>query len=70
MNQEMNPLYGELVINTSNEDVSTVQEEAKAIHEQTLLKIREAAYFLAEKRGFAPGYEMEDWLQAKAQIEK
>lgn len=27
-----------------------------------------AAYFRAEKRGFAPGNELDDWLQAKAEL--
>ena len=31
--------------------------------------IAEAAYFVAETRGFAPGYELEDWLQAEQEIE-
>jgi len=31
--------------------------------------IAEAAYFLAESRGFAPGAECEDWLGAEAQID-
>lgn len=31
-------------------------------------KIAEAAYFRAEKRGFAPGYEIEDWLEAEKEI--
>jgi len=31
-------------------------------------KVAEAAYFIAEQRGFAAGYEMEDWLAAEAQI--
>jgi hypothetical protein len=30
--------------------------------------IAEAAYYRAERRGFAPGHELEDWLQAEAQI--
>ena len=30
--------------------------------------IAEAAYYRAEQRGFAPGGEMEDWLQAETQI--
>ena len=30
--------------------------------------IEEAAYFLAEKRQFAPGFEEQDWLEAKQQI--
>ena len=31
-------------------------------------RIREAAYFNAERRGFAPGYEIEDWLAAEAAL--
>ena len=31
--------------------------------------IAEAAYFVAETRGFSPGYELEDWLQAEQEIE-
>ncbi len=31
--------------------------------------IEEAAYFLAEHRGFAPGQEMSDWLRAEADVE-
>jgi hypothetical protein len=30
--------------------------------------IAEAAYFRAERRGFAPGGETEDWLAAEAEI--
>ena len=30
--------------------------------------IAEAAYRRAEKRGFAPGYEMEDWLAAETEV--
>jgi hypothetical protein len=30
--------------------------------------IRQAAYYRAERRGFAPGYEWEDWLAAEAEV--
>ena len=30
--------------------------------------IREAAYFRAERRGFAPGDELSDWLAAEAEF--
>lgn len=33
------------------------------------LRIAEAAYFRAERRGFAPGYEVLDWLEAEAEID-
>ena len=32
--------------------------------------IAETAYFLAERRGFAEGGEMDDWLQAEAEIDR
>jgi len=31
--------------------------------------IAEAAYFRAEKRGFAPGHEHEDWLAAESEVD-
>lgn len=37
--------------------------------DQRHLRIREAAYFLAEARGFAPGHELDDWLKAEKQID-
>ena len=30
--------------------------------------IAEAAYYRAERRGFAPGHELEDWVQAEAEL--
>ena len=32
-------------------------------------RVADAAYYLAEKRGFAPGRELEDWFQAAAHID-
>ena len=31
--------------------------------------IAEAAYYCAEQRGFEPGHELEDWLEAEARID-
>jgi hypothetical protein len=33
------------------------------------IRIALAAYYRAERRGFAPGYEVEDWLAAEAEID-
>jgi len=33
------------------------------------LMIAEAAYYRAEERGFEPGHDLEDWLEAEALIE-
>ena len=32
-------------------------------------RIEIAAYYLSEKRGFIPGYELEDWAKAQALVE-
>jgi len=68
MSQEAELLYGALVTTSHEENRSDIPDEALAMEEQTRLKIEEAAYFLAEKRGFTPGYELQDWLQAEALI--
>lgn len=37
--------------------------------EQRAALIAEAAYFRAQRRGFAPGGEVEDWLAAEAEVD-
>jgi hypothetical protein len=32
--------------------------------------IATAAYYRAEQRGFAPGYEQEDWLAAEREVDR
>ena len=32
--------------------------------------VAEAAYFRAERRNFAPGFEMEDWYEAEREVEE
>ena len=36
---------------------------------ERLLMIADNAYYRAEHRGFAPGYELTDWLAAEAEID-
>lgn len=43
---------------------------ATASEEQRLAMIREAAYYKAEKRQFAPGHELEDWAEAEREIDE
>ncbi|MFZ0791402.1 MAG: DUF2934 domain-containing protein [Chromatiaceae bacterium] len=38
--------------------------------EQRERRIREAAYLRAERRGFAPGHEVEDWLDAEQEVDR
>lgn len=41
-----------------------VRVEIKSKHDQ----IAEIAYFRAERRGFEPGHESEDWMAAEAEL--
>lgn len=41
-----------------------------AANEERWRLIAEAAYYRAQARGFAPGQEIEDWLQAEAEIDR
>lgn len=38
--------------------------------EQRTHYIEMAAYYIAERRGFAPGNPLEDWVQAEAEIDR
>jgi hypothetical protein len=42
--------------------------QASPIHRERA--IAEIAYLLAEQRGFAPGYELDDWLAAEREVDK
>ena len=33
-------------------------------------RVAEAAYFIAQKRGFVPGYEAADWAAAEKEVEE
>ena len=37
--------------------------------EERRRRIAEAAYYRAQRRGFSPGYEEEDWLAAEQELE-
>jgi hypothetical protein len=45
---------------------SLVRESAPVARDQ---RIERAAYRLAEERGFEPGHELEDWLEAEKEID-
>ena len=46
---------------------ATVQPIAPDVRE---IMIAEAAYYLAERRGFEPGAELDDWLAAEGEIDR
>jgi hypothetical protein len=41
---------------------------AEAVTADHQVKVALAAYFIAERRGFEPGHELDDWLAAEAEM--
>jgi hypothetical protein len=57
-----------------NDDVeitkSNLQErELPSLSDNREARIAERAYWRAERRGFAPGHELEDWLDAEREVD-
>ncbi|MBM0107432.1 DUF2934 domain-containing protein [Steroidobacter sp. S1-65] len=46
------------------------QREIPSFSDSREARIAEAAYWRAERRGFAPGHELEDWLSAEREIDQ
>jgi hypothetical protein len=49
------------------EDVAA-NTRSRLLPEERRRLIAETAYFIAERRGFSAGSELEDWLQAEAEV--
>ena len=47
---------------------SAAQPDPALNSEERNRLVAQAAYFRAEKRGFAPGYELQDWVEAEAEV--
>jgi len=52
-------------------EAQSLPSEAQSVPSDAQLRkmIEEAAYYRAEKRGFAPGLEAQDWCKAEAEIQ-
>jgi hypothetical protein len=46
------------------------QRELPSLSENREARIAEAAYWRAERRGFTPGSELDDWLSAEKEIDE
>ena len=51
--------------NEFSESLSASDSASNSTRQQM---IAEAAYYRAERRGFEPGHELEDWLAAEAEV--
>ncbi len=54
---------------TKKNRTDAAKVDSKIDAEKRHALIAEAAYLRAERRGFAPGHEEEDWLAAEAEID-
>ena len=52
------------------EKPAPVEKQASAEEKTRETMIREAAYLFAERRGFLPGRELEDWLAAEKEVDE
>jgi hypothetical protein len=57
-------------VTTPHEGHEPAEEGLQALMAELHHRIAVAAYFLAERRGFAPGHELDDWLAAEDAIEE
>ncbi len=55
---------------TRRPDLSLALRRAPRAADERIRLIAEAAYYRAEARGFTPGGEVEDWLQAETEVNK
>jgi len=51
----------------ADQDIKSARA-AELAHDEIDAMVAQAAYYIAEQRGFEPGHEIDDWLQAEAQI--
>jgi hypothetical protein len=48
----------------------SAQAGAQPTPEQLYRMIQETAYFKAKARNFAPGHEVQDWIEAEAEVRR
>lgn len=63
------PLESKPVKKAAVKKPASTKKASPVTPEQRYKMISTAAYFLAEHRGFAGGYEMQDWIAAEAEID-
>jgi hypothetical protein len=46
----------------------TLEQSTEHSPEELRRQIEEAAYYRAKQRGFTPGHELDDWIQAESEV--
>jgi len=60
---------GDMDAGSTIKDSSLQRREIPSYSDSREARIAEAAYWRAEQRGFAPGGELEDWLEAEKEVD-
>jgi hypothetical protein len=58
------------VVKTASTRSGMTATPAKLSPEEVYKLIQESAYFRAKARGFAPGHEVQDWIEAEAEVRR
>ena len=61
---------GDLEAGATIKDSSLERREIPSYSDSREARIAERAYWRAEQRGFAPGGELEDWLEAEREVDR
>lgn len=61
-------MAGKTRIPAMQQDRSDMAWQHNSEHEERLSMIREAAYYRFMRRGYAHGFDLEDWLAAEAEL--
>ena len=80
LTQKTPPLKNKTTSNPSGRSVSATKPTAMSVPEtrkdigpsisaeERQRLVERAAYFRAEKRGFTPGFELQDWIEAEVEV--
>jgi len=58
----------EINIHQNTEILASAEAGTALVQPDDAARIAELAYYKAEKRGFEPGHELEDWLEAEQEL--
>ena len=64
------PLQAERPARSAPDAPASKAPASKLSPEEVYRLIQESAYFKAKARGFAPGHEVQDWIEAEAEVRR
>jgi hypothetical protein len=66
--RKVQPLKQDAAPRPQPEQDAARRVQPEVANDEVRQRIAEVAYYRAQQRGFSPGYELEDWLAAEAQV--